>query len=354
MAGPRAETRDKYLYGEIQKVGTHVNEIARAVNALPAEVDARIEPLNGRLATLAQAIESLSKLSENVEKIREEFAGFGTFRERIEGREKSIEDAMKKLATRAVVGVIGLIVSVAGAAYYVGSTMTGIDANIAQTKDSVGEMKTSLDKLQAATYELNGTLKGQGERLNAQGERLKGVEEQLKAAQASIREAPAKTAAEASDKTSERVAGVIEALGKRINQTNAELAGKLEAIGHRVDEASDVLVVWLTLSPGDKPVGRSDTTLTYYLPVPPPQRQKVIQALQSKTLLGGVVNLFDGEALLRPPGVTATAQPMKEDGRIPIQFFFQDRSALEGFERLQNPSPEAHKSIRLRITFTLG
>ena len=66
------------------------------------------------------------------------------------------------------------------------------------------------------------------------------------------------------------------------------------------------------------------------------------------------MSFFDGQALLRPPGVAATAQPMKEDGRVPIQLFFQDKSALEGFEKLLNPLPETRKSLRLKITFTLG
>ena len=265
---PGIESRgDKYLYSEIQKVGTHVREIVKAVSSLPAEVDAKIEPLNGRLAALGQAIESLSKLSENVEKIRDEFTGFRGFRERIEGREKLIEGTIKKFAGWAIGGVIGGVVAVAGAAYYVGLTMGAINANVAEMKTSVSDMKGSIDKLEKVTYDLNGTMKGQDERLKHLGD-------QLKAAQDSMQGVAAKTAAETSDRASERISAVLEVFEKRIGKDNASLAGKLDAIERRVEETSDVLVLWLTLAPGDKPISRSETALSYYLPVPPEQRQQ--------------------------------------------------------------------------------
>lgn len=327
-----------------------MNEIVKLVSTLPPEVDAKVEPLNSRLTALALAIESLSKLSENVEKIREEFTGFRGFRERIEGRERTIERSIKKFALWVIGGVLtagtGLVATIAIAAYQVGSTMGTINTN-------VSEMKSSIDKLQASAYELNGTTKDQGARLNDQGELLKKMDERLEAVQVSVRQASAKTAAETSDKTAERIAGVLEAAEKRTGRADADVLGRLEAIERKVEEASDVLVLSLALTARDRPISRLDASLTYYLLVPPQQKQKAIRAIQSKTPLDGAVNFFDGDVLLRPTGVTATAQPMKVDGRVPIRLFFQDRSALEGFEKLLGQLSEAHKSMRLRVTFAL-
>ena len=152
----------------------------------------------------------------------------------------------------------------------------------------------------------------------------------------------------------ERLADVLDAFEKRMDKGRADLAGKLDLIERKVDDASDVLVIWLTLTGADRPIARTETSLTYYLPIPAQQRQKVIRAIQSKALLDGVVSLFDGDLLLRPPGVTATAQPMKDDGRLPIQLFFQDKTALERFEKLLGQLTEARKGLRLKITLTLG
>jgi hypothetical protein len=68
-----------------------------------------------------------------------------------------------------------------------------------------------------------------------------------------------------------------------------------------------------------------------------------------------VVSFYEGGELFKPPGVVAaTAQPMKEDGRIPIHLFFQDKAALEGFEKVMDRLREDRKTMRLKVTFTLG
>lgn len=364
---PGLSKGDQYLFREmgreIGQVRADMSEIVKAVSALPAGVDQRIEPLNSRLTALDQAVRSLSDLSGDVQQIREEFTGFRSFRERIEEREKLIEGSLKKLAVWMVGGLIGAIVATLGVigtvgltGYHIGSTMKGIDANVYQAQKDVGEIKGSVEKLrgemrgdveklQAATYDLNGNLK-------SQGERLKGMDEQLRAVQVSVREAPARTAAETSDKTAERIAGELQAFKK----STEDLAGRFNAFERKVEEASDVLVLWLALNPGDKPVGGSDTTLHYYPPVPPQQKQKVLHAgrSRSKTLLSGVVNFYEGDELLRQPGlIAATAQPMKDEGRIPINLFFQDKAAREGFEKVMERLREDRKPMRLKVTFTL-
>ena len=369
---PGLSKGDQYLFREmgreIGQVRAEMGEIVKAVNALPAGVDQKIEPLNSRLTGLDQAVRSLSDLSGAVQQIREEFTGFRSFRERIEEREKFIEGSLKKLTVwmvrgligavvSAVVGTLGVIGTVAFTGYQIGSTMRGIDTNVAQAQKDVGEIKGSVEKLrgemrgdveklQAATYELNGTTK-------SQGERLKAIDEQLRAVHVSVREAPAKTAAETSEKTAERIAGELQAFKK----STEDLAGRFNTFERKAEEASDILVLWLALNPGDKPVGASDTTLYYYPPVPPQQKQKVLHAGQSrsKTLLAGVVIFYEGDELLRLPGlVAATAQPMKDEGRIPIRLFFQDKAAREGFEKVMDRLREDRKPMRLKVTFTLG
>ena len=50
----------------------------------------------------------------------------------------------------------------------------------------------------------------------------------------------------------------------------------------------------------------------------------------------------------------ATAQAMKDEGRVPIQLFFQDKAALESFEKVMDRLREDGKPMRLKVTFTLG
>ena len=182
--------------------------------------------------------------------------------------------------------------------------MRGISADVAEMKTSVGEVKGSIDKLQSITYELNGTMKGQGERLSNQDKHLNGINEQLKAVQVSVREASARTATETSDKASERIAGIFDGVEKRIGESNAALAGRLEVFERKFEDASDVLVLWLALNPGDKPVARSDTSLNYHPPVPLSQKPMAMRAARnpSKTLLDGVVNFYIGDAALQTGG----------------------------------------------------
>ena len=241
-----------------------------------------------------------------------------------------------------------------GGAYYLGSFLTTISVKLghlegsvsqsfSEMKGSVGEVKGSIDKLQAITYELNGTLKGH--------------DEQIKAVQVAVREASAKTAAETTDKAAERITGVLKASEERTGKGNAALAGKFDAIERRAEEASDSLVVWLVLNPGDKPVARSDTTLTNHLPVPPQDKKVIIHGGQSrsKTIQAGVVTLYEGGELLKPPGViAATARPMDDQGRVPIQLFFRDKTALEGFEKVMDRLRDERKPMRLKVTFALG
>src|SRR5262249_47421566 len=160
---------------------------------------------DARLATMGQAIESLSKLSDNVERIRDEFTGFRSFRERIEGYEKGVKDKLRGILWSGFAAVVAAV----SAAFYFGWTMSSI-------RGDVGDMKAAVEKLQANTYELNGTIKGQDERLKGQDEHMKTMEDRLKSMQVAIGETSAKTASETSNKTSELIAGVLDAYGKRI------------------------------------------------------------------------------------------------------------------------------------------
>ncbi len=303
-----------------------MNEIVKAVNAVPASVDSKIEPLNNRLATVVSAIESFSRTSENIEKIREEFTGFRSFREHIEGYEKEIKAYLK----RAFWWVLGLVVSAICSAYYFGLTMSAIGVN-------VGEMKDSVEKLQALTYELNGTTKGQGER-------LKSMDEQLKAMQVSVRET-ARTVAETSDKASVRIARAVDAFEEHAGKNNVDLSSKIDAIERKLEEISDVVVLSFILTPETKPDFKSDTRLTYEMRVPPQQRRSA----GSKAFQAGAVSFFDGDVFFRPVGVMATAYPKRED-TVGIDLAFQDKSALEAFMKRLGE----RRSIRLKITFSLG
>lgn len=325
---PGLSKGDQHLFREmgreIGQVRADMNEIVKAVNALPPDI-------GEKLVAIGRAVESLSNLSENVRSIREEFAGFRGFRERIERYEK-----------RVITWAIGAVGTIVVAAFYLGWNMKGISADVAEMKDSVSEAKDSINKLQAATYELNGTMKVQGERLSSQGERLKGMAEQLKAVQT--------TASETSDKTAERIAGLLQASEKRV-------VVKFNDFERKIEEASDVLVLWLALNPGDKPVSGSDTTLHYYAPVPAQQKPRTLHASQSrsKAPLAGVVTFYDGEELLKPPGVmAATAHPMKEDGKVPITLFFPNKAARDEFEKFMDRLREDRKPMRLKITFAPG
>jgi hypothetical protein len=343
---------DQYLYRKIEEVSSGMNEIVKAVSAVPAAVDARVdeklEPLNSRLEVLGRAIDSFAKLTEDVQKIREEFTGFRSFRERIEGREKFIEDLVKKYAT----WLIGAVVL---GAFSLGGFLMSINGNIGEMKDSIGEVKGSIDKLQSITYELNGTLKGHDER-------LKSMDKQLNDMQVSARTTSVKTAT--SDKAAERIAGMLDGVEKRIGaefekrigKSDAALAGRLGSLERKFEEASDVLVLWLALNPGDKPVARSDKSLNYDPPVPLSQKQRAMRAAHSpgKTLLDGVVHFYIGDNLVRPAGVVATAQPMTDEGRVSIQLFFRDNAALEGFEKVMDRLREDGKPMRLKVIFTLG
>jgi hypothetical protein len=345
---------DQYLYRRIEEVSSGMNEIVKAVNAVPAGVDARVdaklEPLNSRLEALGRAIDSFAKLAEDVQKIREEFTGFRSFRERIEGREKFIEDLLRKYA----IWLIGVVVL---GAFYLGGFLMSINGNIGEMKNSIGEVKGSIDKLQSITYEFNGTLK-------RHDGRLEGMDKQLNDMRGSVREISAKTATETSDKAAERIAGILDGAEKRIGaeveqrigKNDAALAGRLDVFERKFEEASDVLVLWLALNPGDKPAARSDTSLNYYPPVSPSQKPRAMRAAHSpsKTLLDGVVNFYIGDELFRPAGVVATAQPMKDEGRVPIQLFFRDKAALEDFEKVMGRLREDGKPMRLKVTFTLG
>jgi len=326
-----------------------MNQIVQAVEALPANVDAKIEPLNTRLSSIAQAIEALSNLSEDVRQIRGEFTGFRDFQKRIERYEESAKDAFKKFAKWVGFSAFGVIVAVTGAAYYVGSTMKGINDIVAQGQKDVGEIKGDVEELQAAISESNGTMKGHDER-------LKSIDEQLRAVQVSVREAPTRTAAEISDKTAERIAGEFQAFKKSV----ADMAGRFEAVERKVEEASDVLVLWLALNPEDKPVavvGTPDTTLFYEVPVPPQQKLKALHANQRRSAVppAAAVTFYDGDERLRPPGViAATARPMREDGKVSIALFFSDKAARGEFEKFMDHLRDVHKPMRLKVTYTPG
>jgi uncharacterized protein YoxC len=338
---PGLGKNDQFLYREIEKVNKHMNEIIKSVDAIPAGVDAKIEPVNSKLTTIVQAIEAFAKLPETVEKIRQESAAFRSFRDRIEGHEDSIKILVKKNAWKVIRWVLGVtavgVCAVVGGAFYLGSFLTTINGNVGEMKDSVGEIKNSVGKLEAATYELNGTTKGQSER-------LKVMEEQLKTAQASMRET-AKTAAEASDKASERIAGALKTFEKRTGKSNEDLGSKIDAVERKIEETSNVLVLSFTLTPEDKPDVKSETHLIYEMRVPPEQRRP----RGTKAFQAGAVSFFDGSALYRPSGVVATAYPKGED-IVQIELFFQDKSAIERFRKWLTE----RRVIRLRITFALG
>jgi predicted nucleic acid-binding Zn-ribbon protein len=325
---PSMTKGDQYLFREIQKVGSHMSDIADVVNSLPAEVDAKIEPLSSRLAAIVQAIEALPKLSDNVERISAEFTGFRSFRDRVEGYEKEIKGYIKKFLWGAFASALTIVAT----AFYFGWTMSAINAN-------VGDMKNSVEKLQTATYELNGTTKSHGEQLRSVGE-------QLKTLQVSMRDATG-AAAETSGKASDRLAGVLEAFEKRINKNNALLDRKIDTIDRRIEESADVWVLSLTLTPEEKPAFKSDGSLIYEMEIP--QQQRPIRAGGSKTFLAGAVTFFDRDDILRPPGVVATAYPIKEN-KVRIELYFREKSALEGFvKRL-----DELRSIRMKITFAVG
>jgi peptidoglycan hydrolase CwlO-like protein len=324
---PGLGKNDLFLYREIAKVSSQMNEIVKVVNAVPSSIDAKIEPVNRQLETIVQTIESFARLPENVEKIREESTAFLSFRDRIEGHENAIRNLVKKYAWRVTAAVLlaagSVVITAVGGAFYLGTFLTTINGNVGEMKDSIGEMKDSIGKQEATTYELNGTTK-------AQGEHLKSMDEQLKAVQVSMRETAIKVA-ESSDKASDRIAGIV--------------GGKIDALERKIEETSDVLVFSLTLTPGDKPEFKSETHVIYEMPIPPRQRRSG----GTKAFQAGAVSFLDGDTLFRPSGVVANAYP-KQEHIIVIELFFQDKSAFEGFmKRLSE-----RRSIRLKITLSLG
>jgi hypothetical protein len=325
---------DQYLFRRIEEVSSGMNEIVKAVDAFPARVDAKIEPLNNRLATIVQAIESLPMLSKNVEKISEEFAGFRNFRDRIEGREKLIEDSIKKSAAWVVRGVVGaalatasVIVTVAGTGYYIGSTLTGIKADVANMTKSSGEMKSSVDALQKTAFDLNGSASRQDQSLKDQGARLENIDRDLRAMQLSVRESSAKTAAESSDSTVERIGGLLKSQEKRAGTRAEDLTKRVGAIERKLEEVTDVWVLSLTLAPSSRPEIKSDTQLVFEVEIPQQQRRPVSE----RTYLAGAVRFVDPDVRSHLKGfVMGTAFPIGQD-KARVTLFFDSKSALSAF-----------------------
>jgi archaellum component FlaC len=333
---PKLRTQsDKYLHDLIEKSSADMNQLSKSMSDLSASVDSKIEPLNTGLELIMQKIESFATLPENVEKIRDEFTGFRSFRERMEGYELSIRRPKLKIVSTLVGTLLGSVYLVC----YCVWTISAISTN-------VGEMKATADNLQKSNYELNGTAKAQGSRLDS-------IDERLKALQAPISET-VRIATQATEKASDRIAKEFAELEERSNKANQELTSRFNVVERKIDDVSDVLVLWLRLTPDDKPVARTDTTLTYELQIPPQERQKAAHAVLSKTFLAGAVNFFDGDSHFRPTGVGATALPMKEDGKIPVQVFFQDKPSLDGFEKILKQMLEARRLVRLKVVFSMG
>ena len=114
-------------------------------------------------------------------------------------------------------------------------------------------------------------------------------------------------------------------------------------------------MVWLVLNPGDKPVARSDTTFTYHPPVPPQDKKVIIHGGQSrsKTIQAGVVTLYEGVNFSRRESSRRIPSPMDDQGRVPIQLFFQDKTAVEGFEKVMDRLRDERKPMRPKVGIAL-
>jgi len=328
---------DKYLLNRIEKSDSVMNELTRAVDALPVKVDERIAPLNGQLATIAQTIESLSRLSDNVEKIRAEFTGFQEFRTRVEGYEVSIKDIIKKNAFKMICAVVGaalaLISTAIGGTWYLASSLTAINANVNEVKSSVNEVKSSSEKLQAAAYELNGATKGHAER-------LKSLDEQLKTVQTSVQNAATRTVNESSDKTSERIAGMLKALEKSIEKNNADFAERFGVVEQKIRDVSPEISIipLITLPRGASALSETQTTTTLTYEI------EVTAAEIRTNVLVGTASFVDG----KPDGLVSSVARPPSKGKIRIDLTFRSEMA-----RAQFLTELKDKAVRLKITYLL-
>jgi hypothetical protein len=158
---------------------------------------------------------------------------------------------------------------------------------------------------------------------------------------------------ESSGKTSTDVAEALKGFGGRVSGDIAGLTEKLVNLERRMEDASDVLVLWFKLTPGDLPITRSNTKLVYALKIPPGQREKASRVF-SKVLPVGAVNFFERDTPVKLAGVVATAQPIVEQTMVQVEITFPGGAALDDFEKHLRQSDESHKTFGLRVMFSAG